>query len=459
MDIKTATIIGGGLAGSEAAWQLATRDLKVILYEMRPLKMTKAHQSGKLAELVCSNSFRGAALSNAVGLLKEELRRLSSFIMEAADKTRVPAGGALAVDREKFSAFIDGAIRKHPNITVVNEELCSLPSFSREAPLIVASGPLTSPALAKAIEAITGTENLAFFDAISPILMNDSLDHSKLFFASRYGKGDGNEYLNVPLSKEEYESFVSNIIQAEKFGGHEEVEADMIKQLSPFEGCMPIEDMAARGPEVLRYGPLKPVGLQDPRTGKRPYAALQLRTEDKACSMWNLVGMQTRMKHHEQIKIFRRLPGFENAEFARLGSVHRNTFIQSPKLLYPTLEMREHPGLFFAGQITGVEGYVESTAAGLCAGINAARMLQGKELIVFPRNCAIGALLAYISEPERRDFQPMNVSFALIESYTAKPRQKKESKEARRLECAAKALDIIDNLAIAAHKVSVQEGC
>ncbi|NMC62691.1 MAG: methylenetetrahydrofolate--tRNA-(uracil(54)-C(5))-methyltransferase (FADH(2)-oxidizing) TrmFO, partial [SAR324 cluster bacterium] len=350
-------IIGGGLAGSEAAWQLAKRGFNVALFEMRPKRTTKAHKTGKLAELVCSNSLRGAALSNAVGLLKEELRLLDSLVMRAADECRVPAGGALAVDRELFSSFINDTIRSHPQIDLRTEEVTELPVFSREQPLIIASGPLTSPELMEAIKTLTGTENLAFFDAISPIVLNESLDHSKLFFASRYGKGDGNEYLNIPLNKDEYESFVTSVLSAEKFQGHSEAESDSLEKLQPFEGCMPIEDMAIRGTDVLRYGPLKPVGLVCPKTGKCPYAVLQLRAEDKAQSMWNLVGMQTRMKQAEQRRIFRKLPGLENAEFVRLGSVHRNTFIQSPKLLSPSLEMRQFPGLFFAGQITGVEGY------------------------------------------------------------------------------------------------------
>lgn len=445
-ETKAATIVGGGLAGSEAAWQLASRGIQVLLYEMRPLHMTKAHTSSLLAELVCSNSLRGAALNNAVGLLKEELRQLSSLIMKSADRTSVPAGGALAVDRAKFSAFIDSAIRNHPNIKVITEELVCLPLFSPSAPLIIASGPLTSPSLVRQIESLLGKDNLAFFDAISPIVLDTSLDHSKLFFASRYEKGEGNEYLNIPLDKSAYDNFVIQIIQAEKFGFHEEVEADLIKELRPFEGCMPIEDMAARGHEVLRYGPLKPVGLKDPKTGLRPHAVMQLRSEDQGQSMWNLVGMQTRMKHSEQLRIFKTLPGLENSEFLRLGSVHRNTFIQSPALLNASLEARSHPGLFFAGQITGVEGYVESTAAGLCAGLNAARMLEGKPALEFPKETAIGALLAFISDPGRKDFQPMNVSFGLIESYVSTARSKGQSKTSRRLELAAKALDLLKHM-------------
>jgi len=442
---KEVTIIGGGLAGSEAAWQLSKRGLNVVLYEMRPKCMTKAHKTGRLAELVCSNSLRGAALSNAVGLLKEELRLLDSLIMRAADECKVPAGGALAVDRELFSTFIDNAIRSHTRIDLRTEEVTKLPSFSIEQPLIIASGPLTSSGLMEAIKALTGTENLAFFDAISPIVLNESLDHSKLFFASRYGKGDGNEYLNIPLNKDEYESFVASVLSAEKFQGHSDAENDSLEKLQPFEGCMPIEDMAIRGPDVLRYGPLKPVGLEDPKTGRRPYAVMQLRAEDKAQSMWNLVGMQTRMKQAEQLRIFKTLPGLENAEFVRLGSVHRNTFIQSPKLLDSSLEMRKFPGLFFAGQISGVEGYVESTAAGFCAGINAARRISGKEPISFPKECAIGALLSYISNPERKDFQPMNISFGLIESYAASQRAKGQSKEERRLCFARKALESLQD--------------
>ncbi len=409
-------IIGAGLAGSEAAWQLISRNVAVRLHEMRPVVMTKAHRSGKFAELVCSNSFRGADLSNAVGLLKEELRLMDSLILEAAMVAQVPAGGALAVDREVFSGYIDQRLRSHPLLEVVPGEVQAIPESSLENPVIVATGPLTSKNLAKSIEQLTGRERLAFFDAISPIILDESIDRSMIFRQSRYDKG-GDDYLNIPLNEEQYYRFVDEVIAGEKFGGHEEVESDSIENLRPFEGCMPIEEMAARGKDTLLFGPLKPVGLRDPKTGERPYAVIQLRQDDKQGQLWSMVGMQTRLKHPEQLRIFRSLPGLENAEFVRLGSVHRNSFIESPKCLEATLEFRERPGLFFAGQITGVEGYVESTAGGLVAGINAARLIRGEKPIVFPIETAIGALMGYISDPQRQDFQPMNISFGLMPSY------------------------------------------
>ncbi len=438
--MKSVTIIGAGLAGCEAAWQAAKRGFHVNILEMRPVRMTKAHRTGGFAELVCSNSLRGAALSNAVGLLKEELRILDSLIMKAADASAVPAGGALAVDREAFSAFIENALRTHRNISCTCAEAVSIPPFSRENPVIVATGPLTGSSLVPEIEKLTGSGNLAFFDAISPIVLDESLDKSRIFAASRYDKGSGSDYLNVPLSKEEYEVFIEDIRSAEKSGGHEDVDSDIIDNLRPFDGCMPIEEMAKRGDDVLRYGPLKPVGLRDPATGRRPYAALQLRTENREKTMWNMVGMQTRMTHAAQLQVFRKLPGLAAADFVRLGSVHRNTFIQSPRCLGPALEMRQHPGLFFAGQITGVEGYVESAAAGLWAGVNAARVLGGRALMSLPSETAAGSLFAYITDPSRSDFQPMNISFGLIESCTSLPRVKPQSKQARRLEAAEKSL-------------------
>lgn len=448
--MKRVTIIGGGLAGSEAAWQLAKRGWGVTLHEMRPGKTTKAHKTGSLAELVCSNSFRGAALTNAVGLLKEELRRLGSLVMEAAAVAQVPAGGALAVDRVVFSNYIDAKIRSHPLIKLRSEEVTSVPDSSAHQPVIVATGPLTSKPLAQAIEALCGTQSLAFFDAISPIILGESINQSEVFRQSRYDKGSGNDYLNLPLSKEQYYQFVDEIARGEKFGGHDEVESDYVDNIRPFEGCMPIEEMVARGPKTLAFGPLKPMGLTDPRTGRRPYAVVQLRQDDKEGSLWSMVGMQTKLKHPEQLRIFRMLPGLQEAEFVRLGSVHRNTFMDSPKCLTPTLQFRAKEGLFFAGQITGVEGYVESTTGGLLAGINTARLLQGQDLLTPSPFTAMGGLMHYISDPDRKDFQPMNISFGLIRGYGEGidlAGRKKAPKDEKRLLTAERALAETSQLA------------
>ncbi len=441
------TIIGGGLAGSEAAWQLAKRDISVELFEMRPTKSTKAHKTGSLAELVCSNSFRGAALNNAVGLLKEELKQLDSLIMKSALHAAVPAGGALAVDREVFSSFVDSTIRNHDKVTVISEEISSIPEHSAKSPVIIATGPLTSPALTCEIEKLTGKDNLAFFDAISPIILGSSIDQTKIFRQSRYDKG-GDDYLNIPLNKEQYYKFIEEVNAGEKYGGHDEVESDSIENLRPFEGCMPIEEMIARGPDTLLFGPLKPVGLTDPLTGRRPYAVIQLRQDDKEGRLWSMVGFQTRLKQGDQQRIFSSLPGLEKAEFVRLGSVHRNTFIDSPKCLDATLQFRNKEGLFFAGQITGVEGYVESTAAGLVAGLNACKLLNNEPLQTFPTNTAIGSLLNYISDPERKNFQPMNISFGLFPSYDAtnKVSKRKISKKERRENTSQEALETIRKL-------------
>lgn len=434
------TIIGAGLAGSEAAWQLAQRGVSVEIREMRPKQMTKAHRTGLCAELVCSNSLRGAALTNAVGLLKEELRRAGSLVMEAADRHRVPAGGALAVDRDRFSEYIDTRLRSHPCVSVVEGEVTEIPEATARNPVIIATGPLTSHALAKKIEALTGTESLAFFDAISPIVLASSIDTTQVFRQSRYDKGDGHDYLNAPFSKEEYQAFVEAIRNGEKYGAHDEVESDRVDNLRPFEGCMPIEEMVARGEETLRFGPMKPVGLRDPRTGQRPHAVVQLRQDDKEGHRWSLVGFQTRLKHPEQQRIFRTIPGLQHAEFVRLGSVHRNTFLNSPRCLEPTLQFRKNPHLFFAGQISGVEGYVESTAGGLVAAFNAARLLASLPTLAFPAHTAIGALMHYISEPTRECFQPMNISFGLMTSYLEAPKVQHEGKDTRRLRAAELAL-------------------
>jgi methylenetetrahydrofolate--tRNA-(uracil-5-)-methyltransferase len=434
-----AIIIGAGLAGSEAAWQIAQAGYKVDLYEMRPTTPTKAHKTSLCAELVCSNSFRGAALSNAVGLLKAELKIWNSLIMQAAIESEVPAGGCLAVDREKFSAYVDQKIKTHPNINLIQKEITEIPS---DRPLIIATGPLTSKALSDAILKLTGESHLAFFDAISPILFAESLDYENCFRQSRYDKG-GDDYLNIPLDKEQYYQFIDSINAAEKYTGNEEVEKDRLEELKPFEGCMPIEDMALRGKDVARFGPLKPVGLTNPRDSSKPYAVIQLRQEDKEAKTWNMVGMQTRMKRHEQDRIFKSIPALKNAEFVRYGSVHRNTFINSPKLLNSTLEFRNKPGLFFAGQVTGTEGYVESTAGGLLAGINLIRTIRQLPLLSMPITTAMGALFAYISDSERKDFQPMNISYGLMPSYLeSKDPKKKIGKTERRENAAIAAMAI-----------------
>lgn len=410
------TVIGAGLAGSEAAWQLAAAGVDVELYEMRPKVMGPAHHGGLFAELVCSNSLRAAALENAVGLLKEELRTLDSLIMRAADACRVPAGGALAVDRDAFSALVTRTLTEHPRVRVITEEVAALPAGR---PLVVASGPLTSPPLAAAIAALTGEEYLYFYDAAAPLVSGESLDMDVIYRASRYGKGD-DDYLNCPLNKEEYEAFWHALTTAE---------AAPVKEFEKtifFEGCMPVEAMAARGVDTLRFGPLKPVGLRDPRTGALPYAVVQLRQDNAAATLYNMVGFQTHLKWPEQERVFRLIPGLARAEFVRFGVMHRNTYLNSPRILAPTLAMRTEPGLFFAGQITGVEGYVESAAAGLMAGINAARLAKGEEPVVFPPATAHGALARYITTADPANFQPMNVNFGLLPPPAARIRDKKE---------------------------------
>jgi len=401
------TVIGAGLAGSEAAWQAASRGVKVTLYEMRPVRRTAVHQTDMFAELVCSNSLRGAGLENAVGLLKEEMRRLNSVIMDQALANFVPAGGALAVAREHFSAGVTEAVMKHPNVTVIREEVPRIPD---EGIVVVATGPLTSDTLAADILRFTGEQALSFYDAAAPIVNIETVDMDKVFRASRYGKGEGDDYLNCPMNKEEYDAFVEALLSAEKAIPHNPED----EKVCFFEGCLPIEEMARRGPQVLRYGPLKAVGLDDPRTGRWPYAVVQLRQDNAAGTLYNLVGFQTSLKWGEQKRVFRMIPGLENAEFERLGVIHRNTFMKSPRILNPTAETRSRPGLFFAGQMTGVEGYVESAAGGLVAGINAARLALGQELVTFPRETAIGSLLHYITHADPDHFQPMNIVFGLM---------------------------------------------
>lgn len=420
MTANRVTIIGAGLAGSEAAWQLAQRGIPVDLYEMRPVKYPPAHHTAYFSELVCSNSLRAAALENAVGLLKEEMRQLNSLIISAADTHKVPAGGALAVDREGFSQHITRALEEHSLITVHREEVTKL---SRESITIVASGPLTSEALAQEIAKLTGQQYLYFYDAAAPIVTLESLDMTKVFRASRYGKGE-EAYLNCPMSRAEYDVFYDALIEAERAPLKE-----LDKQVH-FEGCMPVEVLAARGKDTLLYGPLKPVGLTDPRTGKRPHGVIQLRQDNADGTLFNLVGFQTNLKWGEQKRVFSLIPGLENAEFVRYGVMHRNTYINSPVLLEPTLQMKEQPGIFFAGQITGVEGYVESASAGLIAGINAARLIEQRNLLIFPKETAHGALINYITTAAKVNFQPMNITFGLFPELPVRIKGKRERGQA-----------------------------
>jgi methylenetetrahydrofolate--tRNA-(uracil-5-)-methyltransferase len=403
-------IIGGGLAGSEAAWQAAREGAGVVLHEMRPVRATAAHVTDSLAELVCSNSFRSDdAENNAVGLLHEEMRRAGSLILRAADAHRLPAGGALAVDRHGFAAAVQQALLAEPSIELRREEVSGLPPAEWQS-VIIATGPLTSPALAAAIRVESGADALAFFDAIAPIVHRETIDMEKAWFQSRYGKGDGADYVNCPLDKAQYESFVAALLAAEKTEFH-----DWEKETPYFEGCLPIEVMAARGIDTLRYGPMKPVGLRDPRTGRGTYAVVQLRQDNALGTLYNIVGFQTKLKHGEQKRIFRMIPGLDHAEFARLGGLHRNTFINSPKLLDGGLRLKAMPRLRFAGQITGVEGYVESAAIGLLAGRFAAAELRGEMLSPPPETTALGALLRHITAgADARTFQPMNINFGLF---------------------------------------------
>lgn len=409
------TVLGAGLAGSEAAWQLAEAGIAVDLYEMRPKTMTPAHQTGLFAELVCSNSLRAAAIENAVGLLKEEMRRLNSLVMKAADAHSVPAGGALAVDRNDFSRFITETLCNHPRISVIPAEVTAIPE---DRPLVIATGPLTSPALSESIAKLTGNDYLYFYDAAAPIIAADSLNMNTIYRASRYGKGD-DDYLNCPMNKEQYEVFWHELTHAET------AERKEFENMVVFEGCMPIETMAARGVDTMRFGPLKPVGLRHPETGEMPYAVVQLRQDNVAATLYNIVGFQTHLKWPEQQRVFKLIPGLENAEFIRYGVMHRNTYINSPKTLLPTLQMKEQPNIVFAGQITGVEGYVESAASGLIAGINAGRTAQGLAPKVFPEETAHGALCRYITEADPSNFQPMNINFGLIPPLGHKIRDKK----------------------------------
>ncbi len=414
-------IIGAGLAGCEAAWQAAQQGVKVTLYEMKPKKTSPAHKSSQFAELVCSNSLRADGIHNAVGLLKEEMRRLDSLILSCADQTRVPAGGALAVDREGFSALVTEKITNHPNIEVCREEVKTVDIAQTT---IIAAGPLVSDALAEAIRSLTGSCYLHFFDAAAPIVSFESINMKKAFRAARYGKG-GDDYINCPMNREEYLAFYRALISAEAAQVHEGVENPKV-----FEGCMPIEIMASRGEDTMRFGPLKPVGLTNPHDQSRPYAVVQLRQDNAAGSMYNIVGFQTHLKFPEQKRVFSMIPGLEHAEFYRYGVMHRNTYLNAPGLLNANYQMKTQPKIFFAGQITGVEGYVESAASGLIAGLSAASMLLQKEMPYFDAKTAIGALGAYISNEAITNFQPMNVNFGIMEALPDRIRDKRERAEA-----------------------------
>ena len=425
------TVVGAGLAGSEAAWQLAQRGIQVELIEMKPHKMSPAHHSSDFGELVCSNSLRGDRLENAVGLLKEELRRLDSLIIACADATRVEAGGCLAVDRHGFSALVTEKIRSHPNITVKAEEVTQVP----EGPVIIATGPLTSDDLSKAIGEYFGTGYLHFFDAAAPLVTAESIDMDLAWWQSRYDRGTA-DYINCAMNKEEYEAFLRELINAE------EAEVHGFEDKNVFEGCMPVEVMARRGVDTLRYGPLKPVGLVDPRTGKEPYAVVQLRQDNAAKSVFNLVGFQTHLKFGEQKRVFSMIPALHDAEFVRYGVMHQNTFLQSPKLLDRYYADRRNPLVAFAGQMTGVEGYVESAASGFLAAVAMAAKVQGKELPDFPQTTAIGALGLYVSDERIAEFQPMNINFSIIAPLEQRIRKKSE----KNLAIANRSLAIIDEM-------------
>ncbi len=417
-------VVGGGLAGSEAAWQLAKRGFDVTLHEMRPVTTTPAHKTDRLAELVCSNTFKSTELTNAHGLLKAEMRLLGSMILEAADSARVAAGSALAVDRDVFSDAVTARIAGEPRIEVIRGEVSEI-----DSPAIIATGPLTSDNLAQAIRSKLGVGALAFYDAIAPIVSRESIDESIAFRVSRYGKetmegsDDGGAYLNCPMSREQYEAFLDALLSADQFHGHE------FDEVPYFEGCMPVEVMAQRGRDTLRFGPLKPVGLPDPRTGREAFAVVQLRQEDRAGRMWNLVGFQTRLRIPEQQRVLRMIPGLEGAEFLRYGSIHRNSYLNSPGALSPHLAARDDATLLFAGQITGVEGYTESSATGLLAGINLARILGGDEPVIPPSTTMLGALYRYMREADPRHFQPMNANFGLLDDLPVTVRDKEKKRE------------------------------
>ncbi len=423
------TVVGAGLAGSEAAYQLARRGIRVRLVEMRPVMMTEAHRTDGFAELVCSNSLRNDSMETAVGVLKEEMRRLGSIVIAAADRARVPAGSALAVDRNDFSRTITETLEQHPMVEICRAEAPEIPTGLT----ILATGPLTSPALGEALNRLIGPRNLYFYDAIAPIVAAESIDMSIAFKASRYGKG-GDDYINCPMTAAEYESFVAELLAAEK------VELHPFEKPVYFEGCMPIEEMARRGPMTLAFGPMRPVGLSEPVSGRRPFAVVQLRQDDAAGRLYNMVGFQTKMTYSAQRRVLRMIPGMAKAEFVRLGSLHRNTFIDSPRLLRPTLQLKVRDDLFVAGQMVGVEGYVESAAAGLLAGINVANIVEGRELVIPPPETALGSLVAYITDPARRDFQPMNANYGLLPDLKVRTRGRE-----RKIAKGTRALAAIDD--------------
>ncbi|WP_188068700.1 FADH(2)-oxidizing methylenetetrahydrofolate--tRNA-(uracil(54)-C(5))-methyltransferase TrmFO [Brevibacillus brevis] len=430
MSQPTITVVGAGLAGSEAAWQIAQAGVKVKLYEMRPKTQTPAHHTDKFAELVCSNSLRANTLTNAVGVLKEEMRRLNSVIIDSADRCAVPAGGALAVDRHEFAAHVTDAVRNHPLVEVVSEEITEIPVGI----VVIATGPLTSPALSTKLKELTGQEYLYFYDAAAPIIEKDSIDMNKVFVASRYDKGEA-AYLNCPMTEEEFNRFYDALISAETVP-LKEFEKEIF-----FEGCMPIEVLAKRGHKTMTFGPMKPVGLVDPRTGKKSYAVVQLRQDNSAATLYNIVGFQTHLKWPDQKRVFSLIPGLENCEIVRYGVMHRNTFINSPKLLKPTYQYKDRETLFFAGQMTGVEGYVESAASGLLAGINAARLAKGEELIELPPETIMGSMARYITTADPKHFQPMNANFGLVPEWPERIRDKRLKNE----KLAERALDTIQN--------------
>ncbi|MBM7564600.1 FADH(2)-oxidizing methylenetetrahydrofolate--tRNA-(uracil(54)-C(5))-methyltransferase TrmFO [Paenibacillus sacheonensis] len=419
-DIQRVTVIGAGLAGSEAAWQIASQGVPVTLYEMRPATKTPAHHTNQFAELVCSNSLRANGLANAVGVLKEEMRRMNSLIMDSADRNAVPAGGALAVDRDGFSGDITRTLKEHPLIDVRMEEITEIPT---EGIVLIATGPLTAPRLSAQIQSLLGEEYFYFYDAAAPIVEKDSIDMSKVYLASRYDKGEA-AYLNCPMTEEEFDRFHEALITAET------AEVKEFEKEQYFEGCMPIEVMASRGKQTALFGPMKPVGLINPHTGKLPHAVVQLRQDNAAGTLYNLVGFQTHLKWGEQKRVLALIPGLENAEFVRFGVMHRNTFINSPKLLKPTYQANNRENLFFAGQMTGVEGYVESAASGLIAGINAGRLAKGLEPVVFPADTTLGSMAQYITTADFKHFQPMNANFGLFPPLEKRMRSKKDKNEA-----------------------------
>lgn len=429
MTTTSINVIGAGLAGSEAAWQIAKRGLKVRLYEMRPEKKTPAHHTQNFAELVCTNSLRANQLTNGAGLLKEEMRLLDSIIMEAADAHNVPAGGALAVDRETFSSAITEKLTNHPNVEVIREELTAIP----EGLTVIATGPLTSDPLAQAIKRLTDDEGLYFYDAAAPIVEKSSLDMDKIYLKSRYDKGEA-AYLNCPMTEEEFYNFYHELINAEMAELHD------FEDQKFFEGCMPIEQMASRGEKTMLFGPLKPVGLEDPKTGKEPFAVVQLRQDNAAGNLYNLVGFQTHLKWGEQKRVFSMIPGLENAQFVRYGVMHRNTYLRSPEFLNATYQTKKRSDLLFAGQMTGVEGYVESAASGLYAGINAALIAQGKEPVIFPEETMMGAMAHYITHASPKHFQPINANFGIIPRLEKRIREKRE----RNLALSQRALTVLE---------------